>query len=88
MTRSSAVVADQAGLKGRYMNISHKLIMLGLALSLLGSTSAFANGGSSYEKKTATGHVPATETSGATGYAPRPSADSDKDGWPADMLLG
>jgi hypothetical protein len=77
------------------MNVSRKLITLGLAFSLLGSTCAFArpmphfeNGYLSYEKKTATGHVPATETSGATGYAPRPSADSDKDGWPADMLLG
>lgn len=75
------------------MNISHKLIMLGLAFGLLGSTSAFArpiphfeNGGGSYEKNTATSHVPATETSGATGYARRPSADED--GWPADMLLG
>jgi len=46
------------------MNISHKLITLGLAFSLLGSTSAFAgdaafeNGGLSYEKKTLASHVP------------------------------
>lgn len=40
------------------MNISHKLITLGLAFSLLGSTSAFArptpdfeNGGLSYKKR-------------------------------------
>jgi hypothetical protein len=77
------------------MNIRHKLITLGLAFSLLGSTSAFArpsphveNGFLSHEKVTATGHVPSTETSGATGYAHRPSPDADKDGWPADMILG
>lgn len=42
MTRSSAVVADHAGLENDTMNISHKLITLGLAFSLLGSTCAFA----------------------------------------------
>jgi hypothetical protein len=77
------------------MNISHKLITLGLAFSLLGSTSAFArptphfeNGFPSYEKRTATGHAPTTKTSGATGYARRLPANADKDDWPADMILG
>ena len=75
------------------MNIRHKLITLGLAFSLLGSTSAFArphfeNGCLSCEKRTATGHVPTTKTSSATGYARRPSANADKDDWPADMILG
>ncbi len=76
------------------MNISHKLIAVGLAFSLLGSTSAFArptlhfeNGGLSYEKKTLASHVPTAKAFGATGYARRPSANTDKDDWPADMLL-
>jgi hypothetical protein len=75
------------------MNVSRKLITLGLAFSMLGSTCAFArpmphfkNGYLSYEKKTATGHVPTTKTSGATGYARRPSANTDD--WPNNMLLG
>jgi hypothetical protein len=77
------------------MNIRHKLITLGLAFSLLGSTSAFArstpnfeNGFLSHEKVTATDHIPTTGTSGASGDAHRPSPDADKDGWPADMILG
>ena len=78
------------------MNISHKLITLGLALSLLGSTSAFArptpdfeHGGLSYKKKTVESHVPAAKISGATGDArPRPSANTVKDDWPNNMLLG
>jgi hypothetical protein len=76
------------------MNIRHELITLGLAFSLLGSTSAFArptlhfeNGGLSYEKKTVASHVPTTKAFGATDYARPPSANADKDGWPADMLL-
>ena len=76
------------------MNISHKLITLGLAFSLLGSTCAFArpmrhfeNGGLSYEKKTLASPVPTAKAFGATGYARPPSASTDKDDWPADMLL-
>jgi hypothetical protein len=76
------------------MNMSHKLITLGLAFSLLGSTCAFArpmrhfeNGGLSYEKKTVASHVPTANAFGATGYERRPSASTDKDDWPADMLL-
>jgi hypothetical protein len=76
------------------MNISHKLIAVGLAFSLLGSTSAFArptlhfeNGGLSHEKKTVASHVATANAFGATDYARPPSANGDKDGWPADMLL-
>jgi hypothetical protein len=76
------------------MNISHKLITLGLAFSLLGSTCAFArttphfeNGYLSYEKKTIASHVPTAKTSGATAHARRPSTNSDRD-WPGDMILG
>ena len=76
------------------MNISHKLITLGLAFSLLGSTCAFAmpmrhfeNGGLSHEKKTIESHVPIANAFGATHNARPPSANADKDGWPADMIL-
>ena len=76
------------------MNISHKLITLGLAFSLLGSTCAFArptphleNGRLLHEKKTVASHVPTAKAFGATGYGRRPSANTDKDHWPADMLL-
>jgi hypothetical protein len=75
-----------------YMNVSHKLITLGLAFSLLDSTSVFArpmphfeSGCLSYEKQTATGLVPTTKTSGATGYASRPSANTIEDGWPTNV---
>jgi hypothetical protein len=74
------------------MNISHKLITLGLAFSLLDSSSAFARPMLhfescclSYEKRTATGHVPTTKTSGATRYARRPSANTVEDDWPTNM---
>ncbi len=77
------------------MNISHKLITLGLAFSLLGSTSAFArptpcfeNGCLSYKKKTVESHVPTAKPSGATGYAHRPSGNTVKDDWPNNMILG
>jgi hypothetical protein len=73
------------------MNISHKLITLGLAFSLFGSTCAlarpaphFENGYLSYKKAS---HVPTAKTSGATGYAGSPSTNSDRD-WPGDMILG
>ena len=72
------------------MNISIKLITLVLALSLLGSASAFAkpspyflNGDRWQEKSTVERHVPAARYSGRTGYARSP----DKDGWPANMIL-
>jgi hypothetical protein len=76
------------------MKMSHKLITLGLAFGLLGSTCAFAkpapyfeNDRLSHEEKAITGHVPATEISGATGYARLPSANAVKDDWPSDMIL-
>jgi hypothetical protein len=72
------------------MNISKKLITLGLALSLLGSASAlakpspyFENGDRWHEKSTVERHVPTARYSGRTGYARSP----DKDGWPANMIL-
>jgi hypothetical protein len=76
------------------MDVSHKLITVGLAFSLLGSTSAFArptlhfeNGGLSYDKRTVASHVPTAKAFGATDHARPPSANADRDGWPADMLL-
>jgi hypothetical protein len=77
------------------MNINHKLLMIGLALSLLGSTSAFArptphfeNGCLSCKNEAVESHVPAAKTSGATAHARRPSASTMKDDWPANMILG
>ena len=77
------------------MNIGHKLITLGFAFSLLGTTSAFArpnphfeNDSLSNQKKTIESHVPTARTSGVTGYARCPSANTVKDNWPNNMLLG
>ena len=67
------------------MNIGDKLIMLGLAFSLLGSTFAFAKPAPHLEEKTVTGHVP---TTGRSGYAHPPSSNAVKDDWSAEMLLG
>ncbi len=72
------------------MNISHTLIALGLAFSLLGSTSAFARPTPHFEngrlsQKMVESHVPTAKTSGAIGYARRPT-NAVKDDWPADML--
>jgi hypothetical protein len=47
----------------------------------------FENGGLSNEKETVACHVQTAKAFGATGDARRPSANADKDGWPADMLL-
>jgi len=76
------------------MTISHKVITLGLAFGLLGSTCAFArptphleNGRRLYEGETVESHVPTAEKFGATGYARLPSAHAVKDDWPANMLL-
>jgi hypothetical protein len=75
------------------MNISQRLITLGLALGMLNSASAFArpkphfeNGFLSHKKRTITSRVPTAKTSSATGYARLPSANAVKDDWPADML--
>jgi hypothetical protein len=76
------------------MNISHRLITLGLALGLLSGASAFARptphleNGRLSKKKTITSHVPTAKTSGATGYAPSRSANTVKDDWPNNMLPG
>jgi len=75
------------------MNISHKLITLGLALSLLGSTSAFARPTPHFENgclwcKKETVDSPTAKTSGATAHARRPSASTMKDDWPDNMILG
>ena len=77
------------------MNISHTLIALGLAFSLLGSTSAFArptlhfeNGCLSCKKESVESHVPTAKTSGPTASARRPSAGKMKDDWPNNMILG
>ena len=68
------------------MNISHKLITLGLAFSLLGSTCAFAK--PTPEKESAASHFSTAETSDATGYVHRSPANTFKDDWPANMILG
>jgi hypothetical protein len=75
------------------MNINHKLIMLGLALSLLGSTCAFArptphfeNGCLWCKKGSVESHVPTAKTSSPPASARRPSAM--KDDWPHNMILG
>jgi hypothetical protein len=75
------------------MNISHKFITLGLAFSLLGSTSAFARPTPNFKygrhsQKTVESHVPTAKTSGVTGYARRPSANTANDDWPNNMLPG
>jgi hypothetical protein len=76
------------------MKMSHKLITLGLAFGLLGSTCAFAkpspyfeNSRLSHEDRAVTHHVPVTEIPGMTGYARPSSAHAAKDDWPSDMLL-
>jgi hypothetical protein len=77
------------------MKMNHKVITLGLAFGLLGSTGAFAkpspyfeNRGLSHEESTVTRHVPTAETSGTTGYLRAPAAHAVHDDWPSDMLLG
>jgi hypothetical protein len=73
------------------MNISRRLITLGVALGLLSGAFArptrhFENDFLSHNKRTITSHVPTAKTSGAPGYARRPSANAVRDDWPADML--
>jgi hypothetical protein len=74
------------------MRNSPKLITLGLAFSLFGSTCAlarptlhFENGCPSCEKMT--GHVPTTIISGPARHASRPSSNAVKGDWPANMIL-
>jgi hypothetical protein len=76
------------------MIITHKLIALGLAFGLLGSTCALARP-APHEKGVAS-H--ATMENGFASHATMkdarhfqtakaPSAHADRDGWPADMIL-
>jgi hypothetical protein len=72
------------------MIISQRLIVLGLAFSLLGSTCAFAKPTLEKlapEKESVASHFPTAKTSDATGYARRPSANTVRDAWPANMIL-
>ena len=72
------------------MIISQRLIVLGLAFSLLGSTCAFAKPTPEKltpEKGSVASHFPAAKTSDATGYTRRPSANTVRDAWPANMIL-
>jgi hypothetical protein len=69
------------------MNIRHRLIALGFASSLLGSTCAlarpmphFENSHPSYEKQTATSRR-------ATDGARHLPSHANQDDWPADMIL-
>jgi hypothetical protein len=68
------------------MIISHKLIALGLAFSLLGSTCAFAK--PAPEKESVARHFPTAKTSEATGDVRHSPANRVKDDWPANMILG
>jgi hypothetical protein len=67
------------------MMISQRLIVLGLAFSLLGSTCAFAK--PTPEKESVASHFPTAKTSDATGYARHSSANTVRDRWPANMIL-
>jgi hypothetical protein len=77
------------------MIITHnKLIALGLAFGILGSTSAFARPAPHFEN----GVGLHTMENGVVPHAMKdrrhfptskmPSASTDKDGWPANMILG
>jgi hypothetical protein len=72
------------------MKMNHKVITLGLAFSLLGTTGAFAKPSPYLENRglAVTRHVPTAETSGTTGYLHAPAAHAVHDDWPSDMLLG
>jgi hypothetical protein len=76
------------------MKMNHRLITLGLAFGLLGTTCAFAKPSPyfehrlSHQQSTVTDHVPTAETSGTAGYPHAPSAHAVQDDWPSDMLLG
>ena len=65
--------------------ISHRLMALGLAFSLLGSTCAFAK--PTPEKEPVASHFPAAKTD-ATGHVRHSSSNPVKDDWPANMILG
>ena len=70
------------------MKMNHRLVALGLAFGLLGTTAAFAKPspypehfGLPHEERTVTGHVTTAETS-MTGYVHAPSAVAVKDDRP------
>jgi hypothetical protein len=75
------------------MNISRKLMALGLALVALGDTCVFArpalhseNVCLSHKANMAEARVPTTRTPGAAGYAGRsPSINAIQDDWPANL---
>jgi hypothetical protein len=74
------------------MNINRMAITLGLAFSLLDGTCVFArptpqigNGHLAYKKNAGETYISTTKTSGATGYAGSPSANTAKDDWPNNM---
>jgi hypothetical protein len=68
------------------MIISHKLMALGLAFGLLGSTCALARPAPHFENGVAS-HA-TTKDARHFQTAKKPPANADKDGWPADMILG
>jgi hypothetical protein len=75
------------------MNISRKLIALGLAFVALSDTCVFArpalhfeNSRLSYKTNTVETHIPTAQTPGATGYAGRPpSINTIQDDWPTSI---
>jgi hypothetical protein len=77
------------------MIISHKLIALGLAFGLLGSTCAFARPTPHFENGVAShaavenGIASRATMTDARHFqtAKKLSANADRDGWPADMIL-
>ena len=68
------------------MTINHKLVALGLAFSLLGSTCAFAKPAS--EREPVERHSPVANTSEPASHAHQSSANPVRDDWPAEMILG
>jgi hypothetical protein len=75
------------------MNISRKLMALGIAFSVIGSTCAFArpalhseNVRLSSKKRTIQDHAPTAKSSGATGYAGGlPSINAIEGDWQTNM---
>jgi hypothetical protein len=68
------------------MTINHRLIVLGLAFGLLGSTCAFAK--PTPEKESAASHFRTAKTPDTSGYVHHSPANPVKDNWPARMILG
>jgi hypothetical protein len=68
------------------MTITHRLIALGLAFGLLGSTCAFAK--PTPEREPAASHFRTAKTPDTSGYVHRSPDNPVKDNWPARMILG